>query len=681
MNVLYLHMSTAFKRNQPPKLTKTLETNITSEKGDEKSSNITNTLNPNNFLSKIDKYSLYLHQYQKYFKKKLVIKYNILPNEYNLMNIENFICAKYCHNLATFKEMLLFNYEEEFLNRFFPRKISLKKIPLFADFYKSYLKFFCFPTLAELNLNDLIEDIVEKKAKAFYNENYKEESEIDKSQKKINVVIFTNKIRKDISRVNSLSNLTKTSIRYIGGNTNKSSHSLVTIEKLFKELNNEENKKKKNKINKFHIKIDDKFDTKNNNSKNNKNNKINYINNFKSQNLIIKKALFLTKALNKSKYEDISKKNNNIQEGASYINYNRKLSKNQKCKNNQNKLLDSKSIKSNEKNINYSTKKLNPQLMVYTQVNIDSIPKDNINNKNIRFQSSNNNNNNNNNTKRNSIEKGKNSKQKINKINIIKEIKALSKNIFSNKSNTNIKNNIIISNIHYKTNPNSNTNTNTNINNNCLKANCSKQCNTNLKSIKTISESKQNSNRKIQKKTIKIIKKPSGQKINKKKSRNYKIMVSEENTIFTTTNKDIRNKTKIETFANCYFKTKENMNAFAKKMQTTQNSRKRIKKFIRKENKNNINSIISNNTSCSNRKIFNCINNRRNNHNYIIESKIKKISTSLSPSVKNLAIKTQGTSNCSKNKFIKQKNNIQINTDTFNLSEPKKLAKKIFVNS
>jgi hypothetical protein len=184
--------------------------------------------------------------------------------------------------------MLLFNYEEEFLNRFFPRKMSLKKIPLFAEFYKSYLKFFCFPTLAELNLNDLIEDMVEKKAKAFYNENYKEESEIDKSQKKINVVIFTNKIRKDISRVNSLSNLTKTSIRYIGGNTNKSSHSLVTIEKLFNELNNEENKKKKNKINKIHIKIDDKSDNKNNNTINKNNNKINSINNFNSQTLVIK---------------------------------------------------------------------------------------------------------------------------------------------------------------------------------------------------------------------------------------------------------------------------------------------------------------------------------------------------------------------------------------------------------
>lgn len=649
-------MSTAFKRNQPPRLTKTLETNITSEKGDERSSNMTNTLNPNNFLSKIDKHSLYLHHYQKYFNKKLVIKYNILPNEYNLMNIENFICAKYCHNLATFKEMLLFNYEEEFLNRFFPRKMSLKKIPLFADFYKSYLKFFCFPTLAELNLNDLIEDMVEKKAKAFYNENYKEESEVDKSQKKINVVIFTNKIRNDISRVNSLSNLTKTSIKYNGGTTNKSSRSLVTIEKLFNELNNEENKKKMNKINKIHIKIEDKFDSKNNSK--NKNNKNSSINNFNSQNLVIKKAILLAK-VNKNKCEDINNKNNKFQECSSCSN--RKISKNKIIKNNLNKLLDNKSTTSNEKNINYLTQKLNPQIKIYAKVNIDSNPKDNINNKNILFK--------NNNTKRNSLEKENNSKQKINKINIIKEIKAISKNNISNKSNTNIKNNIIISNIQYKTNTN----------NNCLKSNCIKQCNINLKNTKTISASSQNSNRNIQKKTIKIIKKPSVQKINKK-SRNYIIMASEENTIFTTTNKDIRNNTKIETLSNCYFKTKESMNTFSKKLQTTQNSRKRIKKFIKKENKNNINSIIPNNNN-SNRKIFNFINTKKKNTNYIITSKIKKISTSLSPSVKNLVIKTQGNSSCSKNKLIKQKNSIQISTNSYNLSEPKKMVKKMIVNS
>lgn len=83
------------------------------------------------------------------------------------MKLENFIEAKYCHSLARFKELLLFNYDEEFLKRYYSRKEALKKIPLFSEFYKSYLKFFCFPTLAELKLNELIEDMVENKAKAF----------------------------------------------------------------------------------------------------------------------------------------------------------------------------------------------------------------------------------------------------------------------------------------------------------------------------------------------------------------------------------------------------------------------------------------------------------------------------------------------------------------------------------
>ena len=210
MNAIFLQMSST-RKNHNPKMTKTLETNITSDKGEEKSQNITYLLLSNNATIKKDKNSLYLLQYQKYFMKKLVIKYNVLPNEYNLMKLENFIEAKYCHSLARFKELLLFNYDEEFLKRFYSRKEALKKIPLFSEFYKSYLKFFCFPTLAELKLNELIEDMVENKAKAFYNENYSNEKE--KSDKKINVVIFTNKIRKDISRRNSLNNLTKTTIK------------------------------------------------------------------------------------------------------------------------------------------------------------------------------------------------------------------------------------------------------------------------------------------------------------------------------------------------------------------------------------------------------------------------------------------------------------------------------------
>ena len=251
MNAIFLQMSST-RKSHNPKMTKTLETNITSDKGEEKSQNITYLLLSNNATIKKDKNSLYLLQYQKYFMKKLVIKYNVLPNEYNLMKLENFIEAKYCHSLARFKELLLFNYDEEFLKRFYSRKEALKKIPLFSEFYKSYLKFFCFPTLAELKLNELIEDMVENKAKAFYNENYSNEKE--KSDKKINVVIFTNKIRKDISRRNSLNNLTKTTIKNKSV-TNKSSRSIITIERIYNELNRQKINQKINLNSKSEDKI------------------------------------------------------------------------------------------------------------------------------------------------------------------------------------------------------------------------------------------------------------------------------------------------------------------------------------------------------------------------------------------------------------------------------------------
>ena len=87
-----------------------------------------------NKKNKSNNESPYLRQYKKYFQKKLSIKYNILPKEYTLMQIENFICAKYCHSLAKFKEDLLFNYEHEYLKHYYKKKDSLVKIPLFSEF-------------------------------------------------------------------------------------------------------------------------------------------------------------------------------------------------------------------------------------------------------------------------------------------------------------------------------------------------------------------------------------------------------------------------------------------------------------------------------------------------------------------------------------------------------------------
>ena len=235
---IYLQLN--HKKNNNNKLfTHTQETNTT-DKIDDKTKSIVNQQHQNE-NNKNNRNNYYLIRYESYFHKKLVIKFNILPHEYNLIQLDNFITAKYCHSLASFKEKLIYNDNEEFLNKYSKINDSVKKIPLFAEFYKSYLHFFCFPTFAELRLNDLFEEIVENKAKIFYNENYKEENKEDKieknASKSIYSIIFTHKIRQNISRKNTLIDLSKTSINNSLSNRN-SLNSFKTINKIMDFLDN-----------------------------------------------------------------------------------------------------------------------------------------------------------------------------------------------------------------------------------------------------------------------------------------------------------------------------------------------------------------------------------------------------------------------------------------------------------
>ena len=98
----------------------------------------------------------------------------------------------------------------------------MAKLPLFSQFYNTYLNFFCTPTLTELKLNELIEEVVKRKAKCYYQKNYHNEKDEKKESKIINTICFTNKMRKDISRKNTLTDLSKTNIDLIS-NTNKNS--------------------------------------------------------------------------------------------------------------------------------------------------------------------------------------------------------------------------------------------------------------------------------------------------------------------------------------------------------------------------------------------------------------------------------------------------------------------------
>jgi len=225
MSSHFIHMN--FKKNHERFLTKTLDTNVTSN--DKSKSSIIISNPKKHFINNIS-YTLKKIEYDSHILLKK--KYNILPKQYNLIQLDNFIIGKYCRSLAKFKEKLMFNYREEFIKKTYKIKEIKKKLPLFYEFYKSYLQFFCSPTFSDLKLNELIEKTREKKAKAFYNEYYKNEPE--NKEKTMNIIIFTSKIRRDLSRKTDLTNLSKTSIM---ADTNKSS--ITTVNSIAKLLFNE----------------------------------------------------------------------------------------------------------------------------------------------------------------------------------------------------------------------------------------------------------------------------------------------------------------------------------------------------------------------------------------------------------------------------------------------------------
>jgi hypothetical protein len=634
------------RKSHNPKMTKTLETNITSDKGEEKSQNITYLLLSNNATIKKDKNSLYLLQYQKYFMKKLVIKYNVLPNEYNLMKLENFIEAKYCHSLARFKELLLFNYDEEFLKRFYSRKEALKKIPLFSEFYKSYLKFFCFPTLAELKLNELIEDMVENKAKAFYNENYSNEKE--KSDKKINVVIFTNKIRKDISRRNSLNNLTKTTIKNKSV-TNKSSRSIITIERIYNELNRQKINQKINLNSKSEDKIL-KINFNNNNSHINSGKKI-------IETIVSKNSVILKKIDYNSNNNNTIKTNNNDIHKHSQRNSKPKNIIKTNSRNIPSKIVDNKSSNINNKKngqklkILKSLQKMNTKGIAFKNI----FSQHNLNNLNL-------------NNKKVSLEKNS-AKASLSKVQTIqnKEIKGKYSYNNSIKLNNKHKANIILVN-----------NNNTKINNNLLKIK-SKNYIDNIRftqpipSINYIQNINSNNNNKIlPKRAIQVVKKTQSKKV---KSRNH-IGIKDVNTI------NIDSKIhKNDYNPNYYFITSDkNLNSFTKKIQTTQNSIKKTKKIIKTDKKNNVIKKI-NNIQYNNKRLFNHLNNTKNITNYSESSERKKNQTSLSPSLKNLILKTKGISNYRKNKIINSKIIKHTYVNSYISSDPQRLVKNLKIGN
>jgi hypothetical protein len=442
-----------------------------------------------------------------------------------------------------------------------------------------------------------------------------------------------------------LNNLTKTTIKNKSV-TNKSSRSIITIERIYNELNRQKINQKINLNSKSEDKIL-KINFNNNNSHINSGKKI-------IETIVSKNSVILKKIDYNSNNNNTIKTNNN--------DIHKHSQRNSKPKNIIKTNIPSKIVDNKSSNIN--NKKNGQKLKI-----LKSLQK--MNTKGIAFKnifSQHNLNNLNLNNKKVSLEKNS-AKASLSKVQTIQNKDIKGKYSYNNsiKLNNKHKANIILVN-----------NNNTKINNNLLKIK-SKNYIDNIRftqpipSINYIQNINSNNNNKIlPKRAIQVVKKTQSKKV---KSRNH-IGIKDVNTI------NIDSKIhKNDYNPNYYFITSDkNLNSFTKKIQTTQNSIKKTKKIIKTDKKNNVIKKI-NNIQYNNKRLFNHLNNTKNITNYSESSERKKNQTSLSPSLKNLILKTKGISNYRKNKIINSKIIKHTYVNSYISSDPQRLVKNLKIGN
>ena len=170
-----------------------------------------------------------INRIEKIIREELKNKYNNVFNKnyictYNYLMLENIIRKKRSHLVELFKDYLLLDYCEEFLNKYY----FLKEIPeIIYNLYlysNKYLFYFCKPTFTDLIYNYIIFKGEEKKANLYYDNFCSKKIKNKKSNDRYNLsrtnsinnnnfenkndnIIFDDIIRRKIEKNNSKINL------------------------------------------------------------------------------------------------------------------------------------------------------------------------------------------------------------------------------------------------------------------------------------------------------------------------------------------------------------------------------------------------------------------------------------------------------------------------------------------
>jgi hypothetical protein len=194
--------------------------------------------------------------YIRIIPRKLYLKYaKDTNNYYNKIKINNLLKTKPSHFLVSFREVLLYEFQDEFLKRYYSIKESRKHIPKFTEYYKNYISFFCKPIFRNLKLGKLILLSGEKCAENYYIRNYGNEHLNDD-----NIKIMYNSSVKNIfsdTVVESINGVC--SLSFSNNSTNSKSINLNQSSFRFKKIYGNESSSLVNLLNDLNGKESNKF--------------------------------------------------------------------------------------------------------------------------------------------------------------------------------------------------------------------------------------------------------------------------------------------------------------------------------------------------------------------------------------------------------------------------------------
>ena len=161
---------------------------------------ITNKYHLKNNLISPKKKNKNLNFYISIINRNLKNNYNSSNKTFQEFLIESLIKRKEGHFFAKFRDEEIYNQKQEFLNQFYKKKESKKKIKNYTIYYKNYSEYFCKPIISDFPCNKIMNKHMEIKAEIFYDENYANKSKQyklkDKGTKEMN--IFNKDIIKEI---------------------------------------------------------------------------------------------------------------------------------------------------------------------------------------------------------------------------------------------------------------------------------------------------------------------------------------------------------------------------------------------------------------------------------------------------------------------------------------------------